>query len=411
MLEYTPRIKTGNNRVSLNWTQLGAVMAGISAIDLPSLAIRNRKEAREFALEYGFDVDNPVALEEIARVHGEAIAFIGEFFLTEEQRNLITKEVSHPEHVIDLLVLSSNYLKKSNLTQMWACAVLKVMHGIFHIIHDSKLMYFDEIKKQIFDSIDKVIVCQDSQYFLTDNQMRIPLFHYEKKRNKGKKSILLKLLQKPSYVASDIYDHLGIRLIFQTKAECLFALKALRRNHLISVTNIKPFRSRNSLVDLNTTKSIFNRYRPLLNRTKEYPHEILQKIDEEVNAAAIEKSPSTNPHSSAQYQAIQVTARKMIRVDNPIYLKIKNLIDYMGDKLEVPDRFLIDLDHNREHSFYFDYEIQVLDRASYLNSLHGPASHEAYKKRQRKTARKRVLGSDLIKYLKKATLQKGGACA
>ena len=50
-------------------------------------------------------------------------------------------------------------------------------------------------------------------------------------------------------------------------------------------------------------------------------------------------------------------------------------------------------------SFYFDFEIQLMDRISYENSLYGPASHYNYKLRQRATARKRVLGTELIKYI------------
>lgn len=396
--QYTrPHLKQNQNRVTINWTQLNAIINGVSAIDQPSLAIRNRKEAERFAQEYGFDLSSPSDLRHIQEVHREAIDFIEEYFLTEEEAALISRKVRYPERVLDLLVYSSNYLTKSNMRQLWACAVLKVMHGIFHIDHDFKLRYFDLIRDQIFETLDQIIVKEGHRHFLVGiDNVRIPLYHFEKKRNKGRNSVLLKLLQKPKYVAADIYDHLGIRMVFETKAECLFALQQLRKQHLVTVTNIKPFRSRNSLVDLKEAKNIFKKYRPLLVASDDYPRSILRKMDKELDAKV--RSNRENPHSSDTYQAIQVTARKMIHLPNPAKEKINELMDLLGDK--VPDHLLHDMDMEKELTIYFDYEIQLLDKSSWLATLNGPSSHRAYKSRQRQTARKRVLGNPLVKKLK-----------
>ena len=400
MARLNPRLSSKNQRVSLNWTQLNAVITGISAIDLGSLAIRNRREAHTFCKEYGFNLDNPAEREHIRNIHQEAVQFIESFFLTPQQRVKIPKLIRNPDNILDLLVYSSNYLNKSNLKQLWACAVLKVMHGLFHIDHDYKLKYFDEIRKQIFDSLDKIVVSEGDQHVLQNGHMRIPLFFYEKKRNKNRPSILLKLLAKPSYVASDIYDHLGIRLIFETKSECLFALKLMRRSHLITVTNIKPFRSRNNLLDLQVSKKVFQRYRESLARAKSYPLDIFKKMDKELAALTQRKGEKINPHSSDDYQAIQITVRKMIRVPNPVYEKLKMLRALIADKRAIPPH-LAEREADRELAFHFDYEIQLMDRESYLTAMAGPASHQAYKQRQLETARKRVLGPQLIKHLSK----------
>jgi uncharacterized protein (TIGR04562 family) len=40
-----------------------------------------------------------------------------------------------------------------------------------------------------------------------------------------------------------------------------------------------------------------------------------------------------------------------------------------------------------------------MDEASYQRSLSGPASHDAYKKRQLDTARTRVFGRDLLRWI------------
>ena len=391
--------KANRKRLSLNWTQLHAITEGISAIDLGSLLIRNRDDADRFVKEYGFELESEKDWDRATRAHREAIEFIDEYFLSPSQRALVDPDVRHPKNLLDLLVYASNYLNKSLKKQRWSCAVLKVMHGIFHIDLDFKLKNFDEIRRQIFVPLDTMIQSNGANHYLTDGTMSLPLYFLQKKRNKNRKSILLKLLQKPNYVASDIYDHLGLRLILNTKVECLLALKLLSRNHQISITNIKPFRSKNNLIDLKMAKRVFTKLKPAMLATESYPTDIFQKMDEELAREFLAQPRKDNPHSSSDFHSIQVTIRKMIRIPNPAYETIKRYQKaFQGIRLEPPaplDVTPID----PEIAFYFDYEIQLLDKASYLRSMRGPSSHAAYKKRQRETARRRVLGKELIDFL------------
>lgn len=391
--------KGNRKRLSLNWTQIKALTAGVSAIDLGSLLIRNREDARRFAKEYGFQLDSPEDWLRAGKAHREAITFIDETFLTPNQRHLMDPEIRNPKDILDLLIFSSNYMNKSVQKQRWACAVLKVMHGIFHIDLDFKLKNFDEIRRQIFLTLDKLIDSHGPNHYLTDGVMSLPLYFLQKKRNKNRKSILLKLLQKPSYVASDIYDHLGLRLIFNTKVECLLGLKLLTRNHQISVTNIKPFRSRNNLVDLKSAKKIFSRLKPVLAKAQTYPTELFRQMDEELSGQFQPKKRESNPHSSSEFQSIQITIRKMIRIPNQAAEQIKKYQDILKEQaIELPEDLKTSA-AEPELAFYFDYEIQLMDRASYLRSMRGPSSHEAYKRRQKETARRRVLGKELEEFL------------
>ncbi len=47
--------------------------------------------------------------------------------------------------------------------------------------------------------------------------------------------------------------------------------------------------------------------------------------------------------------------------------------------------------HGERLCFYFPFEIQLMDRESYLKTREGLASHKEYKQRQREAVRKRVL--------------------
>lgn len=364
-------------KLSLNWTYLNAIANGISAIDLGALALRNLHDAQQFVREYGFDLEQPAAVTLIRRAHEEAVAFIRCTFLTPDQAGLIPPEVAEPDDPLLLLVYASLRGQHVDVRRMWSCAVLKVMHGIFYIDNNLKLRHFHAIRAQVFGTLDEVIRHDGEQHYLTDGDVCLPLLHYDRKDNKGRNSILLKLLQKAAYLAADIFDHLGVRLVFATRCECLLALRTLQRAHLLSVTNVDAERTRNTLLDLDAAKQIFCKYRAQLEHSKDYPLDLLRQMDAELADIAQPQTRCDNPHSGVGFNSIQVTVRKMIHVQQ---LDAAPEQDY-------------------DVGFFFEYEIQLMDEASYQRSLSGPASHEAYKKRQVDTARTRVFGRELIRWI------------
>lgn len=380
-------------KFSLNWSYLNAITSGVSAIDLGSLALRNLHDAREFVREYGFDVDHPATAGIIARAHREAFDYIASTFLEPWQLALIPPEVSHPDDPLNLLVYASQRSQSVDLLRMWSCAVLKVMHGVFYIDNNLELRHFHTIRAQVFASLDEVIHSDgDNHFFLTDGEVCLPLLHYEKKSNKGRHSILLKLLQKAAYLAADIYDHLGIRLIFNTRFECLLALHTLQHAHLLSVTNVDSQRTRNTLLDLDAAKQVFVKYRSMIERSDGYPEELLKQMDEELMVLSTAQTQSDNPHSGSGFSSLQVTIRKMIHLQPdavPYALTGENA--YLEKQTE----------HRTENEvgFFFEYEIQLMDKVSYERSLTGPASHAAYKRRQVDTARGRVFGPELLRWI------------
>jgi uncharacterized protein (TIGR04552 family) len=369
-------LKSGG-KFSLNWSYLNAIASGVSAIDLGSLALRNLHDARQFVREYGFDLDQPAAPALIRHAHREAVDFLVCTFLEPGQAALIPPEVADPDDPLQLLVYASLRGQHVDVRRMWACAVLKVMHGIFYIDNNLKLRHFHAIRAQVFGSLDEVILHDGDRHYLTDGEVCLPMLHYDRKDNKGRNSILLKLLQKAAYLAADIFDHLGVRLVFATRFECLLALRTLQRAHLLSVTNVDAERTRNTLLDLEAAKQIFVKYRARIEHSDEYPVELLKVMDAELAELSQPQTRCDNPHSGAGFSSIQVTVRKMIHVQQ---LDAAPEQDY-------------------DVGFFFEYEIQLMDQASYERSLTGPASHDAYKRRQVDTARTRVFGRTLIRWI------------
>lgn len=385
---------TGHTRkFSLNWGYLNAIASGVSAIDLGALALRNLHDARQFVLEYGFDLDQPAAPGVICRAHKEAVAFITNTFLEQGQHTLIPIEVRLPSDPLQLLVYASRRGQYADTLRMWSCAVLKVMHGIFYIDNNLKLRHFNTIREQVFATLDEVIHCENGHYFLKHDGTCLPLLHFDRKNNKGRNSILLKLLQKAAYLAADVYDHLGVRMIFNTRFECLLALQTLQHAHLLSVINVDSQRTRNTLLDLEAAKAVFTKYRAKLERCNDYPAALLQQMDAELLATAAIQTRSDNPHSGEGFSSIQVTVRKMIHLhaDDVGGASLPAFAAQEGtDAPAEPDY---------DVGFFFEYEIQLMDKASHESSLSGPASHEAYKRRQVDTARTRVFGRELLRWI------------
>jgi uncharacterized protein (TIGR04562 family) len=372
---YVPTL--GEAPLTLNWHYLRAIARGESAIDLKGMALRHHNDAQRFAREYGLDPADPGHQVWMRRVHREAVAFLRERLLEAHEAMDLPDEVAEPQEVLDLLVFASRFSQSRSRRRLWSCAVLKVMHALFYIDSNLKLRHFERIREQVFAALDTVVVeCADG-FLLSDGEIALPLLRIDRKNAKDRQSILLKLLQKPAYVAEDVHDHLGVRLVLETRVECLLALRVLQRAQLLSAINVESHRVRNTLLDLDAAHDLFARWRDRLAAAPGYPHAMLQAMDAELAAREALPGAGHNPHSAGGFRSVQVTVRKLI-----------HLPEAALDGAAAGTTVRLD----RSASFYFNYEIQLLDRASYEATHAGPASHGAYKQRQIATARRRVLG-------------------
>lgn len=401
-----------NKKYDFHWDNLDVILGGKSLLDatygLRGFPLNSREEASRFLSSYGFDYDNPIEQAEVLGNYREAIIFIRKTFLYPENpeglRLDIPKSILELQDIRDLLMMATINPEEKNMKKKrngdWACALLKVMHVIAHIDKDLRFVYFADVQKQILDRFYKYVHRtgnEDGSLFLAgtkDDPMRVNLVSFETKPNKGRDSVLLKLLHKPENVADEIFDRVGIRLTTTTKLEAFRAVKYLKDHMIVMPANIKANRSRNTLVDVGLLKDDLNFFFDKLKQGEMTDSEFEERLEASVQSPKVE---SENPHSSQYYRAIQFTCRQLIKLKNPLYKKVRDLKNFAKDQSlskELEDKIkALDLKYlKQEIRFFYPYEVQIVDQASKLENEKGRSAHSEYKKSQIKSAMIRVLG-------------------
>ena len=404
--------KTGDSlrkKYDFHWEILDIIIRGKSSIDLTTgFQAQTIEEADRFVHSYGYDLEDPIEKAEVFGNFHEAMNFIRKNFLQPDTADglkiEIPRKILELTDVRDLLLMSSlHYPGQTADTQgtqlkNWACSLLKVMHTIAHIDKDLRSTYFSDIQTQIFDRFYKVIHRDDEgKLFLgerSDDPNRVNLVAFETKPKKSRDSILLKLLHKPENVAEDIFDRVGIRFVSTTKLEALRVIKYLQDKMIVMPPNIKPSRSRNSLLDLDDFRAkyedVFHQY----DRDEIDDAYAAQLLEQAAHPPAINQE---NPHSSEFYRSIHFTCRQLIKLSNPMYNDLKELKTLARAKAinediaKVIER--IDLKHiQKEVRFFYPFEVQIMDQKSAEENEKGRSAHSEYKRAQLQTALRRVMG-------------------
>lgn len=402
-----------NKRYSIRWEMLDIIVRGKSAIDSGTgFQLRSADEVDRFLASYGFDLSNPIESAELFGNFHEALSFIRKNFLQPDNpeglKIEIPRKILELTHVRDLFLMASmsypgqNADSSGTLLSNFACALLKVMHTIAHIDKDLRTQYFAECQKQIFDRFYRV-VHRDEQgrLHLGEGEDRIELVAFETKPKKARDSILLKLLHKPENVAEDIFDRVGLRFVTHSPLDSMRVLKFLKERMILMPPNIKPSRSRNTLVDLDAFKSAWTEAYQKWERREWSSDEAEQFL---MKGARYPEHDPDNPHSSKFYRAIQFTCRQLIKFRNPLHDEIRELksavkgmdaaVESAAAKslLERIERIDLKL-APREFRFFYPYEVQLMDQESAEENERGRSAHSEYKKAQVQTAMRRVMGA------------------
>jgi uncharacterized protein (TIGR04562 family) len=347
------------------WDTLKAVVGGGSALDIPRLRLRSVGEAEEFLDCYGYRWGSDEDLRMLERVRSEAVSFIQEELLAGEPLAM-PQDLAEQTDVRELLLLASS--PDRDQLQRWACAILRVMHTVSHAQSSFEERFGEAIRAQILERFLPHVHEGAGGPTLGTGEDAIPLARFEVKSHKALRSSVMKLLHKVENVAADVFDQIGLRFVTRERFDTLLVVRYLRRNNVVMFANVKPSRSRNSLIDMEW----------LLGEMEEVDAQVragLLTDEQRLDAirAALRSHPypplsarDTNQHSSIFYRSIQFTGRQLIRAPGS-----------GGEDLR----------------FFFPFEVQVLDQECFEASHSGLASHAVYKERQRETVRRRVLGA------------------
>src|SRR3990167_5569619 len=241
------------HRYRLPWETMNTIIGGTSPIDMDRLFITTEESAERFLTNYGYKFSSPAERFELKKLYLRALAFIKEMFLVSERELKIPAQFEDLEDLRSLLLWVSDEKRSDERT--WACAISRVMHTMAHTENSLNEEYFPQIRKQIIDRFQKhIFVDTNGKLYLGEGVERIPLIRWEVKEEKPFDSIVLKLLHKAENVAEDIFDRVGFRVVTETKMDTLLSIKYFRSHHIIMFANIKPTRSRNTLLDLDIVK-------------------------------------------------------------------------------------------------------------------------------------------------------------
>ena len=354
-------------------------VGGVSALDILHPGVEDLKEAHEFLRGYGYNPESESDRKELWALHGRSVTFLKETLLGDLNEG-IPEQLTDPNELKDigyLLVLASQDEEKA--LQKWACAILRVMHVNVHMSHDMTDLFLEDIQKQVLKPIQSHIsntpMLGGTFLGKSSDWDHIKLHRYDVKPLKTSESSMIKLLARPNMVGLKLLDRVGVRFVTRNVFDAFRVLRFLFENHIVSFPQIIPDQSANTLYPMNLFLEV------LTEMEGDEVDQNSQDIDEKLHQRLLEKEESAeyiekdNPFSSRSYRFIKFISRRLVSV------KVAN-----GRGGE---------DGESELSFFFPYEVQIMDYQTYIQNISGPAAHDKYKARQKKAALKRVLGLSL----------------
>lgn len=381
------------------------MLRGRSVIDSHhGLPIRSTDAADEFLLKYGYNVENPVESAEVMGNYREALRFIKKYFLKPENPEGADLEIPKIFYeladVRELFVWAADKSIDNQLRTRWACAILRVIHAISHLDKDLRHDFFPEIQKQIFDRFYKEIHTADDRLYLgqPSHPDSVALLRFQTKPRKARDSVILKLLHKKETLAEDVFDQIGVRFVTYTRVDVVRVLKYLRDRYIVMAMNIRPSRSRNTLIDAKLYRRTWREVEQAVARgefrNKDWVNELLEGALSK--GFSENQDDSANPFTSGSYQSIQFTCRQLIKYRSPIHDDVKAMRALLKNSPDPEAKRLLErLDLStltKEQRFFYPFEVQIFDGRSHEEAESGRASHAEYKKAQTRQAMKRVLG-------------------
>ncbi|MBX2986351.1 MAG: TIGR04552 family protein [Bdellovibrionaceae bacterium] len=348
---------------------LHSVAGGRSAIDIPKLNIHNDSEAEAFLHSYGFDLKRAGDEDKLWYFYRRALVLLTERLGFQESE--IPEALRDRRHLQDirlLLLWASSARPHDRDLQRWSCAILRCMHVYVHAESDLFSFFSEEIQAQVLGSFQQSVVHDGTRHktylkrSLHDRDA-VELVGFHMKPFKNSQSTVIKLLAKPDALAMKVFDKLGVRFITKNLFDTFRVIRALVEESLISYPHIMPDQSSNNLYPVDLFVKVCEKIESMpVKPDDERIEELFQKELAAAGGDAI-LFRKANEQSDTQFQFIKFITRKLIEVN-------------------IPGR--------DSFSFFYPFEVQILDARAHERALSGPSEHEAYKERQRQAARRRL---------------------
>jgi uncharacterized protein (TIGR04562 family) len=184
---------------------------------------------------------------------------------------------------------------------------------------------------------------------------------FEIKQFKTTSSSVTKLLAKPELVAFSLTDKIGVRFVTKHLVDVFRVLRYLMEKNIVCFAHNIPEQTNNTLYPLNLFMEVVESVPQSKKMSADdWDRLLTDKLQKErARAQFMEKY---NSFTSRDYRFMKFITRRLVKLQNP------------------------------DFSFFYPFEVQIVDYQTYLNNLSGLASHEKYKERQVKKARLRALG-------------------
>lgn len=354
-----------------------SIVGGQSAIDTPRLNIKNLAEADSFIRGYGFDPESSQDLERLWYYHRRAMVLMVEKLgFSKEEIPQALRDQKYLEDIRKLLLMASQ--TEFPDLQKWACAFLRCMHVFVHSENDLFASFSEEIQKQILAPLQACIYHDGTtgNTFLkrpdisTHEMEAIELAGFESKPFKTSSSTVIKLLAKPNALAMSIFDKLGVRFVTKSVFDSFQVVRFLVEENLMSYPHIMPDQSSNNLYPADLfIESLPHMQKQNLKTSEEIRVFLSDFLDKNKHRGEFLRK--ENIYSGNDYQFIKFICRKLIRIPS---------VSPQGSPF----------------SFFYPFEIQIIDQESQEKIQKGPSEHQAYKDRQRIAARKRLFPEELL---------------
>jgi len=351
-------------------SSLAVVAGGASVLDRKSLNIHGLNEAESFLRSYGYQITNAQDLERLWYFHRRALVLMSDklrISLEKMPNELKTKE--NLKDIRNLLIYASQ--TKNIELQSWSCALLRCMHVFVHAETDLFGSFAEEIQKQILSPFENAVK-QDEKLQLRSYQKEghtsIDLHEFQTKPFKTSSSTVIKLLAKPEALAAKVFDKIGVRFVTQSIFDSFQVIRFLVEENLISFPQIMPDQSSNNMYPVEEFLAVCEK---LKNKHPPGHSYSSQKIDrllmQKINAnqgAFLGLFRKENPYSSKDFKYIKFISRQLIKIES--------------------------LGGGKAFSFFYPFEVQIMNKDSFNKIQSGESEHSAYKNRQILAAVKRL---------------------